>query len=119
MFSAIAENIKTIGACVSGGTAVCGGYIYFDGPVPASKHYVLELMRGELVPIKQVQNTQARSLDKFLLFQQQEALAKAKADPAASTSPVVQERVRELEQLVHETESRIKSSDPRQPPMGD
>jgi hypothetical protein len=116
MFQPFADNIKMIGSCISGVAAICGGYIYFDGPIPASKHYVLELVSGQLAPIRSAQNTQAKALDKFLLFQQQEALAKAKADPAAATSPTVQERIRELEQLVRDTERRISNSDPRQPP---
>lgn len=41
MIQAIVENIKTIGACVTGVTACLGGYVYLDGPVPASKQYVI------------------------------------------------------------------------------
>ena len=86
-------------------TAVAG-FELFDPIIPALHYYV----REQLQPILLVQNTQARSIDRFLLYQQTEALAKAKIDPAARTSPVVQERVKDLEQQVQDTEARIKKS---------
>ncbi len=86
-------------------TAVAG-FELFDPIIPALHYYV----REQLQPILMVQNTQARSIDRFLLYQQSEALAKAKSDPAAKSSPVVKERVQDLEQQVQDTEARIKKS---------
>ena len=58
-------------------------------------------------PIIKTQNTQAVGIDRFLLFQQQNALANAKADPAVRTSPIVQERIQNLESQEKETKLRI------------
>ncbi len=58
-------------------------------------------------PILKVQNTQAVGIDRFLLFQQQNALANAKADPAAKTSPIVQEKIKNLESQSKDTQARI------------
>lgn len=123
MFGTIADALKMIGYCGSGLGALCGGYIWLGGPIPTTEHRTKELLqaevvalRGELTPLKIAQNTQAKSLDRFLLFQQQELLEKAKADPAASTSPTVQRRIRELEQQIQDTERRITKGDPRKPP---
>lgn len=40
MIQIIVENIKTIGACITGITACATGYVYLDGPIPASTRYV-------------------------------------------------------------------------------
>jgi hypothetical protein len=101
-FKSIAVAVTVLGALP---TAVAGVEI-FDPIIPALHYYV----REQLEPLLLVQNTQARSIDRFLLYQQSEALAKAKIDPAARTSPVVQERVKDLEQQVQDTETRIKKS---------
>lgn len=52
MLTAIVDNIKTIGTCVSAVGAVCGGYLYLDGPVPASRSYVLaetQSLKGRVI----------------------------------------------------------------------
>jgi hypothetical protein len=101
-FKSIAVAVTVLGALP---TAVAGVEI-FDPIIPALHYYV----REQLEPLLLVQNTQARSIDRFLLYQQTEALSKAKADPAARASPVVQERIKDLEDQARETESRIKKS---------
>ena len=87
--------------------AAAGGYNIMIGLVEpywiASHEWSRELIK----PIMVVQNTQAVGMDRFLLYSQQEALAKAKADPAARTSPIVQERIRDLEAQVQDTQDRI------------
>ena len=40
MFTTIADNIKTIGACITAVTACGTGYVFLDGPIPATKQYV-------------------------------------------------------------------------------
>lgn len=45
MWQTAVDNIKTIlgiiGACVAGLTGCAGGYVALDGPIPASKQYVI------------------------------------------------------------------------------
>lgn len=41
MFPFLVDNIKLIGTCMSGLAAVCGGYVALDGPLPASKKWVI------------------------------------------------------------------------------
>ena len=79
------------------------GWEYVKPAVP-----ILHFEMGDiLAPVLRTQNTQALSIDRFLLYQQSEALAKAKADPAANSSAVVQERVKELEAIAKDTQLRI------------
>ena len=66
-----------------------------------------QIARDLITPIVVVQNTQAVAIDRFILFQQQDALSKAKSDPAASLSPIVQDKVKELESQIKDTEARI------------
>jgi ElaB/YqjD/DUF883 family membrane-anchored ribosome-binding protein len=101
-FKSIAVAVTVLGALP---TAVAGVEI-FDPFTPALHYWV----RDQLEPLLLVQNTQARSIDRFLLYQQTEALSKAKADPAARSSPVVQERIKDLQDQANETEERIKKS---------
>jgi hypothetical protein len=85
-------------------SAVAGAN-YLDPIVPAFHYYVLE----KLAPILLVQNTQARSIDRFLLYSQQKDLAAVQSDPASKTSPVVKDRIKELQEQIQETEARIKT----------
>ncbi len=41
MLKWLLENLKLIGGAVGGVVAIFSGYFYFDGPVPASKKYVI------------------------------------------------------------------------------
>ena len=102
--------LKTLAACVvflGGVPTAAGGYsmlmAWADPAIPALHYWVL----GQLEPILKVQNTQAVGFDRFLLYQQQNALADAKNDPASKTSPIVQERIKELESQAHDTQARI------------
>lgn len=79
---------------------------FIDPMWPASHGWVREWG----APILQVQNTQALSIDRFLLYQQSEALAKAQADPAFKTSPIVQERIKDLNGQVQDTQRRIEKA---------
>ena len=79
------------------------GANYLDPAIPALHYWVMQ----QLEPILKVQNTQAVGLDRFLLYQQQNALAAAKTDSASKTSPIVQERIKELEAQSRDTQARI------------
>jgi len=87
-------------------TATAAAWATLDLPVPASRIYVHEYVK----PVQFTQAQQAVAIDRFLLYQLQESLDKAKRDPAANTSPVVQERIRELDIQVRETSERIRKS---------
>ena len=98
--------VKSITAAVillGGLPSAVAGANYLDPIIPAFHYWVLQ----QLEPLLKVQNTQAVGLDRFLLYQQQNALANAKADSASKTSPIVQERVKELESQSRDTQARI------------
>lgn len=58
-------------------------------------------------PIIQVQNTLAVAIDHNLLYQQQKDLEEVKKDPAATSSPTVQKKIKELQDEVQNTSARI------------
>lgn len=65
MLSSIIENIKTVTACVSAIGAACGGYIYLDGPIPATKQYVIAetlTIKKDLIDNRLQLNTVQRNL---------------------------------------------------------
>ena len=102
--------LKTVAACVvflGGIPTAAGGYsmlmAWADPAIPVWRAY----MREQLEPIIKIQNTQAVGIDRFILYQQQNALAAAKSDSASKTSPIVQERIRELESQAKDTQARI------------
>ena len=105
--------LKTLAACVvflGGVPTAAGGYsmlmAWADPALPALHYYVMD----RLAPILKVQNTQANSIDRFLLYSQQRDLAVAQSDPAAKTSAIVQGRIRELQEQIQETSDRIKKN---------
>ena len=98
--------VRSITAAVvifGGLPSAVAGANYLDPIVPAFHYWVIQ----QLEPLLKVQNTQAVGLDRFLLYQQQNALAAAKADSASKTSPIVQDRVKELEAQSRDTQARI------------
>lgn len=65
MIQSVIDNLKTIGACVSALVACAGGYVYFDGPVPASRQYVIaeaQAIKKDLIDNRLQINTVQRSL---------------------------------------------------------
>lgn len=61
----------------------------------------------ETDPIKVAQAQQSVAIDRFLLYQLQDTLDKARRDPAAQTSPIVQQRVKDLERQIMDTQIRL------------
>lgn len=80
------------------------GFPILDPIIPAVHYWV----RDQLLPISDQLNTQAKSIDQYLLFQQREALDKVKAEPAAKSSPTVQDKIKDLQQQINDTEQRLK-----------
>lgn len=66
-----------------------------------------------LKPIEVAQTQQGNSLDRFLLFQQQQALDKALGDPAIKTSPNAKQRVQELQLNIEDTKDRVCKANPK------
>lgn len=96
-------TLTLISACV---TATGGAWAFLDLPIPATRMYVHE----SVGPIKLVQSQQSVSIDRFLLFQLQDSLDKANKDPGAKTSDIVQQRIRDLEKQIKDTQARIDKS---------
>jgi len=76
-----------------------------DPALPALHYWV----SAQLAPLRMVQNSQALAIDRFLLWQQQQALEKAQSDPAAKNSPTAQDRIRDLKDEILNTQQRIKN----------
>lgn len=107
------QTVKIIGYC---GT-VFGAIYAFSQAAPVAEPYlpahhgwVRGVFSDELAPLKMAQTQQAVAIDRFLLYQLQESLNKARSDPAANTSPVVKERVKQLEEQIKDTETRVKNA---------
>lgn len=93
-------------AAVAGAiTAANSAWPIIDPAIPALHYWV----NSQIAPILMVQNTQANAIDRYLLYQQMEALDKAKADSAAATSPIVKERIKDLESQIQDTEARVRA----------
>lgn len=99
----VITTITTVALCI---TATGAAWAVLELPVPASKVYVHEYVK----PVQMTQAQQAVAIDRFLLFQLQDSLDKARHDPAAATSPVVQERIRELQEQIQQTSARIRKA---------
>jgi hypothetical protein len=76
---------------------------YIEPIVPASHNWVREWGN----PIILTQNNLATAIDHRLLYEQQKDLEEVKKDPGVATSPVVQQKIKDLEEDVHATQSRI------------
>jgi hypothetical protein len=64
-FSFVTDHLKTIGSCVTAIGAVAGGYVYLDGPIPATRQYVItetKTIKQELVDTRLQLNTTQRNL---------------------------------------------------------
>ena len=90
-------------------TVVVPAYTYYELPVPASQRFVQHV----LTPVELAQNEQRAAIDQLLLFQLYQQLDLASKDPAAATSPIVQQRIREIQQQIADTQARINSSSRR------
>lgn len=84
-----------------------GMIINFMEPGFPAFHY---WVRDQLTPLHLVQSSQAVAIDRFLLYQQTEALAKAEADPGVANSPIVKERIDNLKMQIDETKARIRKA---------
>jgi len=79
----------------------------FEPQTPATHSWV----RAWGQPIILTQNAQAVAIDRFLLFQQQQALDKALKDPGAGSSPIVNRQIENLKDQINDTKNRISNSE--------
>lgn len=108
MFSAIIENIKAIGVCIGAITACGGGYVAMDGPIPASRQYVVaqnEGLRGRVIDNQLQLNTVQRNLLRKEKFDRDIELTK---DPASPVRSILQQR---LDQIHDELDNIEKERD--------
>lgn len=108
-FRKVVTSIFTTIAAISGAiVAIPPAYSVLEPGLPASHYFV----RGQIAPLRLAMDQQAAAIDRQTLFQLNENLARAQTDPAASTSPVVKERIEEIKRHIEETTARIqKGSD--------
>lgn len=93
MFAAIAENIKTIGVCVSAVTACGTGYVYLDMPIPASKSYVIAetfSLKSRLIESQLQTNTMQRNFMRKEKFDREIELQK---NPEPTVRSILQNRL--------------------------
>ncbi|MDE2103168.1 MAG: hypothetical protein KGL39_38335 [Patescibacteria group bacterium] len=104
------KAITTIVVVLGGIPTAAAGYgmvmAFVDSAIPALHYWVDK----RLAPVLLAQNTQAVAIDRFILYQQTEALAKAEADPGAAASPIVKERIKNLSEQIAETKARIRKA---------
>lgn len=102
MLQAIVDNAKRIGAVVTCCTGIGGGYIYFDGPVPATKQYVVaetQSLKGRVIDNQLQLNTVQRNLLRKEKFDRDIEVQK---DPTSPVRHIIQQR---LEQITDELEN--------------
>lgn len=68
---------------------------------------LIPVTRGEL---RLVMDKQAIATDRQTLFQLQEYLDRATKDPAATTSPIVRQRIDELKNQIDQMQARIRKA---------
>jgi len=84
-------------------TAIPPAWSALDLPLPVSRQYVDHSVEGVQVS----QYATSTALDQLLLYQLNQQLAEALHDPAAATSPIVQERIAEIRAQIAATQARI------------
>lgn len=99
----ITSTFTAIAAICGAIVAVPPAYVILEPALPASHYFV----RGQIAPLRLAMDKQSTAIDRQTLFQLNEYLARAQADPAASSSPVIQERIDEIKRHIEETTTRI------------
>lgn len=96
MLTVIADHIKTIGVCVSAITACGTGYIYLDGPVPATKQYVVaetQSLKGRVIDNQLQLNTVQRNLLRKEKFDRDIELQR---NPETPVRAILQQRIEQI-----------------------
>lgn len=96
MIQSLLDNAKVIGGCVTAVGAMCGGYIAIDGPVPATKHYVItqnEGLKSRVIDNQLQLNTVQRNLLRKEKFDRDIELTR---DPASPVRSILQQRLDQI-----------------------
>jgi aminopeptidase N len=109
--------MKLIGTFAGTGAAIAGlivsvppAWSSLGLPEAASRAYVLDKLDTRVKPLEVAQNTTTAAVDRLVLIQLKQSLYDAQKDPAASTSPIVQERIAEITAEINRTEARVNAS---------
>ena len=98
-----AGTLSAVGAAV---TTVPPAWSALGLPEAASKAYVHERVE----PLRMAQTATATAVDRLLKSQLETQLYAAQQDPAAKTSPTVQQRVQELQQQIDDVARRLNAN---------
>lgn len=115
MLQAITEHAKGIGAVLTCCTGLAGGYVYMDGPVPATRSYVIaqigelrtmnERLNGRVIDQQLQLNTVQRNLLRKEKFDRDVEISR---DPLSSVRGILEQRrdqiVDELDNIEKERE---------------
>ena len=99
MLAGIIDNIKAIGVCIGAVTACGTGYVALDGPIPASKAYVVaqnEGLRSRVIDNQLQLNTVQRNLLRKEKFDREYELQKDTTAPPQVRS-ILKNRVDQIE----------------------
>jgi hypothetical protein len=93
LFADISGTVKTVGACVTGIAAVCSGYVALDGPLPASRQWVVaqnEQLKSRLIDGR----LETNKLETYLLRKEEtDRAVQIQQEPNAQVKAVYQDRL--------------------------
>jgi len=99
-------SITTVVVVLGGLQAASDGFTFVAKTAEQIAPATHEWVRVAMEPL-------SHSIDRFLLFQQQQALEKALKDPAIATSPNAKERVEQLQLNIEDTKQRVCRENPK------
>lgn len=77
---------------------------------PASAGYVRTYVAGAIKPLEVAQNSTNVAVERLIKVQLEGYLDAAKKDPGAQTSPIVREKIQELQSQIDDTNARINAA---------
>lgn len=105
--------MKLVGTISGTGAALVGlivaipaAWSMLELPEIASRGFVRETVK----PIVLVQTTTTTAVDRLVLIQLKQSLYDAQKDPAAQTSPIIRDRIQEIQIEIERTEARVRAS---------
>ena len=96
MIQAIVDNLKAIGVCIGAITACGTGYVALDGPIPATKSYVItqnEGLKSRVIDNQLQLNTVQRNLLRKEKFDRDIEITK---EPNSPVRHILQQRLDQI-----------------------